>query len=285
MQDVAVTNATHSYLGRLVPMPRFIRLLSNTEMLLGNGFDYPSFDEVAAEPSATVVVKRDGSERFLLGARLDRALWRQLSALGKLRQSERSTGGAVSLQNLRQSDPCDIWVGALLTNKATIIDTVESIFSLPPNFRLDENLNRYSTQVIYVEIVGKRLASAVETYRRNIDGAWESRLKLAGPKKNDVRNRLCSAALRDYWTAIEAHRDKLVQLALADPDGDEAIEKEWRAFVRSSARNSYRFVCAPQTARERRAFALGLRKLSAHVNPITEEADADGDSDDNDDKE
>jgi CRISPR system Cascade subunit CasA len=284
----AVDNATISYLGRLVPMSRFIRFLSTTEMLLGNGFNYPSFQTVAAEPSATVALTHDGNERYILGAKLDHALWRQLYALGKLRRSDENTGitgGAVALQSLSDDAPCDIWVGALITNKATIIDTVESVFSLPAGFRLDENLGRYRKEVGFVDGISRRLKSAIETYRKNVDGAWESRLKQAGPKKNQLRNRLSATALRHFWTAIEANRDKLIRFAIADEDHDEEAKKEWATVVYSAARDAYRAAFTPQTARERRAYTLGLKTLLARTKSINDALETKSDSDDNEDEE
>lgn len=279
--DAAITNATTSYLGRLVPTPRFIRLLSNAEMLLGSGFEYPSFQTVAAEPSATVATTRDGSSRYILGTKLEHALWRQLYALGKLRRTENDDGGAVSLQNLSDENPCDIWVGALITSKATIIDTVESVFSLPAGFRIDENLSRYRGQVEFVERISRRLGSAIETYRKNVDGAWEGRLKQAGPKKSQVRNRLAATALRYYWTTVEASRDKLVRFAVAAEEQDDIARTEWTVAVHAAARDAYRSAFTPQTARERRAYALGLKVLFARPKPTTDDVGTESDSDDN----
>ena len=82
---VAINNASSTYLGRLVPICRLIRLMPDRlTMLLGDGLTYPSFNDknakFSSEPSATVLASRDG-ENVLLGADLDKAIWRELHAL------------------------------------------------------------------------------------------------------------------------------------------------------------------------------------------------------------
>jgi CRISPR system Cascade subunit CasA len=83
--DAAVANATTTYLGRLVPLTRLIRLRRDGQrMLLGDGLAYPSFaDGFPPEPTATVIVRRreKKEERALLSYRPSRALWRELGSI------------------------------------------------------------------------------------------------------------------------------------------------------------------------------------------------------------
>ena len=76
--DANIENATATYVGRLVPMTRFIRLHPKGEwMLLGDGLVYPTFtDGFPQEPTATVVVRRSAKkeERAILSYRPSKAL-------------------------------------------------------------------------------------------------------------------------------------------------------------------------------------------------------------------
>ena len=88
--SMSVANATRTYLGRLVPISRWVRLIENTDqMFCCNGFKYDTYkDGFLAEPTAAVrlVTKKDRkgvetTERRVVGVSPSRATWRELSAL------------------------------------------------------------------------------------------------------------------------------------------------------------------------------------------------------------
>jgi CRISPR system Cascade subunit CasA len=110
-----IDNATGTYLGRLVPLSRVIRLEGDCRsLLLANALTYPPYPE-AREPSATVVVrKRNGvPTRATLGCSLDRAPWRELHSLTVKRIGWETNGGPLTLQNVSFNQPFDLWVGGL----------------------------------------------------------------------------------------------------------------------------------------------------------------------------
>lgn len=77
--ELKILNATRTYLGRLVPLARLVRLNAQGQfMLLASGLEYPRFPEYPREASATEVIRND--ERKLLGGGA-KAIWRELSAL------------------------------------------------------------------------------------------------------------------------------------------------------------------------------------------------------------
>ena len=94
----AIHNTANTYLGRLVPVSRLVRLDElGISMLLGNGFDYPIFP--AFREAAATVVTRD-EEPGLLSASLERSVWRQLSGITVKRQADKSRlGGPLALNN------------------------------------------------------------------------------------------------------------------------------------------------------------------------------------------
>lgn len=261
----AIENATQTYLGRLVPLTRLIRLVDGYNMLLGDGLTYPAFENFPAEVSATVVVNRDGTERKLLRAD-SKAVWRELSALTVSRK-QGGVGGALVLGNVPGNAAFDIWVGALLTNKATILDTAESVFHVPANMRTDNGRAAYAGEVQWAENIAGKLGWAVETYRRESDGGWEGRLEMTKPQDRwKLKEKLRAAATHHYWTAVEKNRPLLmahVETIGTTAEAAEQTRDAWHKAVHGAARQAYALACGQETPRQIRAFALGLGKLFA----------------------
>lgn len=261
----AIENATQTYLGRLVPLTRLIRLVEGNNMLLGDGLTYPAFENFPEEVSATVVVSRDGTERKLLRADT-KAVWRELSALTVSRKQD-GVGGALILGNVPGNAAFDIWVGALLTNKATILDTAESVFHIPANMRTDNGRAAYAGEVQWTENIAGKLGWAVEIYRKESDGGWEGRLEMTKPQDRwKLKEKLRAAAAHHYWTAVEKKRPLLMAHVEAIGTSAEAVEKTrdaWHKAAYGGARQAYSLTCGQETPRQIRAFALGLGKLFA----------------------
>src|SRR5919109_1041201 len=77
-------NATQTYLGRLAPLSRAIRLEENCRsMMLANGLDYPDYREGWREPSATIITRNVKKQptRATLPAEIEKSTWRELHAL------------------------------------------------------------------------------------------------------------------------------------------------------------------------------------------------------------
>ena len=97
---LAIANATETYLGRLLPLARAILLRTDGKgLLLANGLNYPTPPEFPAEPSASLVRKRDESGYALVGAG-SKAIWRELPALAVKRLADDGTGGPLVLAEL-----------------------------------------------------------------------------------------------------------------------------------------------------------------------------------------
>lgn len=260
-------NATQTYLGRLVPLARLVRLdAQGQSMLLASGLEYPRFPECPREASATEVIRNDGRKLLSAGAK---AIWRELSALTvSHRQGE--AGGALTLANIPDNEDFDLWVGALLIDPrktAEVLDTVESVFHIPANMRTDHGRAAYAAEVEWADKgIGRKLSWAVETYREQIDGGWEARVKMAGPNKNELLGKLHATAIRHYWATVEKLRPLLMAHVQALDTTAEAVDQtrnDWRKAVHGAAREAYRLACGQDTPRQMRAFALGWSKLFA----------------------
>ena len=273
-----ITNATTTYVGRLVPLTRLIKLHpSKTHMLIGDGFSYPSF--VAGfpqEPTATVVIRND--ERSLLSYRPSKALWRELSSIVVKRKAG-EPGGPMSLNAIQEGERCDLVVAALARDKATIVDTVEAVFHLPANLACSAGAMTYDAEVKIAEALASRLGWAVEDYRKEVDGGWEGRLKGAGPSKAELKVKLHSIATTHYWTTVEKNLAVLMtHIESIDSDDASITRDAWRKMIFAAACDSYRIACGQETPRQMKAFAKGWQKLTstkdepeAETNKTTEE--------------
>lgn len=262
-----IENATTTYVGRLVPMTRLIRLHpTGVKMLLGDGLVYPPFtDGFPPEPTATVVIRKNGEkeERTLLSYRPAKAFWRELAAVVVKRSAE-VAGGPLSLRAIQDGDECDLVVAALARNQATIVDTAESVFHIPSRFRSVEGIVTYEAEVKTAESTASRIGWAVEDYRKEIDGGWEGRLKGAGPSKGALKAKLHSIATTHYWTAVEKNL-ALLMTHIKSIGTDNAIpsREAWRNMLFKAACDAYRIACGQETPRQMRAFAKGWQKLTA----------------------
>ena len=165
----AIANATTTYLGRLMPLARAILLRPTGEgLLLANGLDYPTPPEFPAEPTASLVKKRDESGYVLVGAG-DRSLWRELPAIVVKRLADDGAGGPLVLSELDEDAPFDLWVGAMMTDKASIVDTVEGVYPVPARMLSDAGRRTYEGEVKESERVAYRLSNACKTYRQHLE--------------------------------------------------------------------------------------------------------------------
>lgn len=276
-----INNATQTYLGRLVPMSRLIRLDPRGErMLLGAGLVYPTFmDGFSQEPTATVIVRRSAKkqERVLLSWRPSKSLWRELAAVVAKRDAQ-GVGGPLSLRAIQDGRECDLIVGALARDQANIVDIAESVFRIPAQLTTAAGLVAYEAEVNSADNVASRLNWAIEGYRAAVDGGWEGRLKGAGPKKGELRAKLHGIAATHYWTAVEGNLSLLMMYIEALGSEQSLTRRDsWRKMLFASACDAYRTACAQETPRQVRAFTEGWKRLmSAKDKPATQREENDG---------
>lgn len=262
----AVENATETYLGRLVPVSRWVRIKpEGSDMILANGFAYPAHPDRPAEPSAIEYVKetKKGEERALLRAD-DKAIWRQLPAILVRYRQKNSGRGPLCLDNQGGGLRYDLWVGGLIwSSSGGYEETVESVLPIDPCLQTDAGVVAYESEVVWATRAASKVGLAVETYRREIDGGWEGRLKTA-KNKGALKGRLRATATRHYWTSVEKLRPVLTAHvdAINTPDFEPGRDR-WRSAVHAAARDAYRLACGRETPRQIRAFALGWERLFA----------------------
>lgn len=278
-------NATQTYLGRLVPISRWVRLFENSDqMYCCNGFEYATHkDGFPAEPTAAVrlIVKKDKKgkeveERKVVGINPEKATWRELSALLTKRLSD-GLGGPLTIENAPYDTSFDFQICAMIRDQASMDIGIESVFHLSPAFQ--SNLSSYSDEVRQAERISQRLRRALEVYRKTIDNDWAARIKRTQAKDQwKLRNRLVQAAFLSYWTTVEKNLPLLMAHIEAIGSDDAVKTREaWRKMLYVSAYDAYRAACGNETPRQMRAFAKGWDSLTTKKN--------DSESDNNETKE
>jgi hypothetical protein len=255
-------------LGRLVPLPHAIILGDNgdvVEIVQDCGFAFPGWTGEPAEPTVTTATfsKR---KRGVLGAQLQRSIWRDLPALAAKRRSDGSRA-ALAWQRFPEDRACDFWVGTLITDgKAKVLDTIESSLPLPKNAGSDEFLTFYSGGVQYAEDWATTLERALGIYRRNLGDPLNRRE--ARKRARLMKQKACS----HFWTAIEgAARDELIPLCVS-PLGElkcakpyyldySRTESCWGPLVKRAAEEAFAIACPRASARQAAAFGEGRLEM------------------------
>ena len=259
----AVKNANRTYMGRLVPLARAIWLADDCRSLvLANGLGYGTYSEEGwREPSATIVTRTVKGQpmRVVLSASVDKATWRELHALTVKGISQNTNGGPAVLQNISDEEAFDLWVGALVANKAKPVDTIESVFHVPAAMFTEMGQTIYEKGVRQAETTEFRLKRAVSAYHKELGD------NLDRPEMKNRRQQVQSSAAAQFWNDIERAVPRLMEVATT-PESlglkSEWHKTAWGQSVWRAARAAYEYACPHETPRQIRAYALGLRTLS-----------------------
>lgn len=268
----AVVNATRSYLGRLVPISRWVLISSSApNMLCCNGFKYETYrDGFAPEPTATVrlTTKKGKDERDLVKADPAKAPWRQLSSL-LIERSANGLGGPLAMENKPSDSAFDFQICAITRNQASMDIAIEAVFHVAPVFQ--QNIQSYEMEVKQADMFANKLRWAVETYRTCIDSDWQARVKRTQAKDQyKLKSKLCETALNSFWTAVEKQLPLLMTYIEAiGTDNAQGKQDAWRKMLFKAACDSYALVCGQETPRQIRAFVQGWKKLTNTKNVKT----------------
>ncbi len=239
-----IANATHTYLGRLVPSSRAIRLNENGEqIILANGLDYPIFPAFR-EPTATIINRKD--ELGVMPASTGRSIWRQLHAITVKRRADADQMSgplALSLSSIKQDTT--LWIGAFVTDKAKIEDVIEATYTVPPALFESAGRKAYENGVKHAEETDSALSKSI--------GAYAGSLKIDSPAYDRAR--------QHFWTRVEQKLSDLFTVARELTPPDQLAASPWGRAVHSAALDAYERSCPRRTPRQIQAYALGLRHL------------------------
>lgn len=273
-----IKNAEETYLGRMLPMTRLMRIFpDSSQVLIGEGLNYRSFNSknpFPPEPSGTLIlIEKDKNPKLtLLGYKPEKSIWRELSSI-MVKQESGGKRGPLCLRNINEFESFDFQLLALARDKASAIELNESVYSLPAQIVQEPGRKTYETEVRFSEYVSKRLGWAVDKYRKEFDGGWEGRKEKAGPSKGKLINRLHSIATTHYWTTVENSLPILFRHieSIGTTSGEvDSTRKEWHQAVWNAARESYELVCGRETPRQIRAFTLGWQTLNRQDKTLNE---------------
>lgn len=269
----AIKNATETYLGRLVPLSRLIRINDDRmTMLMGEGFKYPVAPAFQPEPTATQVLKtiNKKEERVLLNIKA-KSPFRELHSM-TVRRKE-GHGGPLTLNSIPENVAFDILVAALKREQASELDSVESVYHIPAPMNCDHGRAVYEKEIQFAESTSIRLTRAMERYRKTLDPAWEETTK----KNRNLRQTLKNKAFALFWTRVEGELPSLfryVESLGKDSQTVDELQAVWRKTVGRIARESYETLCGNANSRQLKAFVAGLsvlfpeiqKKMTQHTN-------------------
>ncbi|MGR3219375.1 MAG: type I-E CRISPR-associated protein Cse1/CasA [Candidatus Anammoxibacter sp.] len=248
------TNAGSTYLGRLVPLSRYIMLKGDNETKCVVGPTQKTFSLLNQptefrEPSTTVVAKDNGELKYLYIS-AEKHIWRELDAVLMITKAGKD-GGAFCLQNIHsfydrfKDDHVDIWVGGLQTGaqEAKLHDLVEWNFSIPISLFDENNMQMYKDGVLNAEKKSWTLKSSINSYCTYLSA-------------NDLKGSLLQKTVTIYWNTLNNKYKQLIDIA---NKGDGLAE--WKKLLFSAALNAYTDACPHQTPRQIQAFAIGKREL------------------------
>lgn len=272
----AIFNATQTFLGRLVPLSRFVKIEKNCKyIILSDGLQFPSFGNkrnyFPKEISSTSAQNITRDELIILKFNPDVSIWRQLGAITVYPHRD-SLNGCRLISNATRYKSVDIVVdGIMYSSKSGFVDAVESVFHVPGAMFQTEGHALYESEVNRAESIARGLGTAVERYRRLVDGGWEGRLKLAGPRKGEELARLRAQAFCLYWTAVEAGLPLLWAMIGACGEADFPVARQrWMRHLGESATAAYAATCGRDRQRQMRAFVMGRRVLAGALRTYLE---------------
>lgn len=253
----SVKNATHSYLGRLVPVSRCISILSDLSgCVIARGVDYSAYEDgqlMIYEGSMTIALSEKDQSRHLVKGDVARSLWRNLPAL--LHRFSKHYQLPHVFDNDNLPPIFSVWIGALIADKAKLIDAMEDEYThLSPHAADDDVLGYMRSLLREAENGASAVKSAVKNYLSSLVDA------------RDFLKGLPDSADKEYWQRLAASRRQLLSLAekMAQAETEAELNKstlEWSLLIQDAAAQAYNAVVPHQTVRQLHAWAKGRRFL------------------------
>ncbi len=266
-----VQKSITTYLGRLLPLTRAIRLTQGSATFtLANGLTYPKLPEYR-ETTATVVQRND--RLTYVSTSLERHPWRDMNALLAFGRKE---GGVLALSNLRREDgrkTVDIWTGGMSIKPAQykIFDTADWSFSVPLSLvGNDGPLAEYRQGVEYAENASKQLYGAVLEYAKvSVDGNKNS--ANASKLAREYAKSVLAVAQPFFWSNLDQNYQILVETVL---NSTVSFDENWMPLLYKTMHRALEKACPHRTPRQIMAFAkarkiISLKKLERRKNGQT----------------
>lgn len=235
-------NATSTYLGRLVPLSRCIRIPEDQKekLILGECFQYPGYDPKKQEFFYELSTRLEDNKKELIKGDVKQAIWRSLPAL-------LMAGVEILCHRKNLPEQFDIWIGTLVLDKAKVLDEIESKFlqfkksrivAADYSKQLNESLNKATNNEM---LLNDRI------------GAY---CKYSGCE--DIASQKKGKAKEIYWGRLGNRQDLFLQTAQTNDKAlSDASKKEWEKLIWYSCREAYDAVCPHETERQLEAWVKG----------------------------
>ena len=251
----AIKNATLTYLGRMVPLSRVVRISVEADVcIVAKGIEYPVYankDELLYFESSMTIEMRDNN-RYIVGANLNKAMWRSLPAL-----LHRFTQSGKMFSRLDENDLPErysIWVGALVRDKAKIISVMEDRY---------EHLDRNHVGVESDRIQGKLMKLAdmgMASIRAGLD-AYHAELNDAFENKKQVYEKVEQI----YWSRLTSYKElylHAVGCSTSEMNEYTSAENEWINQICKSVNATFDVSVSRSGVRQMAAWAKARQCLS-----------------------
>lgn len=261
----AFANAARTYLGRLVPLSRLVKLTPRSDgqveaqCILGpspKGLEFNQPPPTFREPSTTITITKDRQEEKhdYLRLSVDKHIWRELGSVLALSQSMENVGGPPALARLIQSaeelvdEKVDVWVGGLVADRQAFEDMIEWNLYIPVNLLGQTSLNHYQAGVSLADQGEGCLKLAIYRYLAEFK-AYMGKDK----KSQEILRGVQQRGAITYWQSLDQQYEVLFKyLSTLD---------SWRKIIIHAIRDAYSQSCPHTTPRQIQAFAHGLRVL------------------------
>ena len=259
----SIENAKETYLGRLVPLSRIVKIdYEGNRCLLAKGIEIPvcKVNELLYfEPFTTVVFKHDSDERVLVSADMSYDMWRHLPALLHRFNDKGYTLGKLDSSDFPQH--YGIWAGALVSSKAKILDTMEDYYEHLSSQSVGAGVEIMHYKLMEYAKRGCNMCwNAVKKYRELlVENRRERQITDNENSNTEIKQRL----EREYWRLMTLHKEKFVNLVCLKMDTKEweCELKRWLVVICDSSKETYEAFTQRDSVRRLAAWAQALSFL------------------------
>lgn len=252
----AIKNATLTYLGRLVPLSRVVKISPDASAcLFAKGLAYPVYTEkgeLQYFESTMTITLNEKNERHIVGADLSKAMWRSLPALLHRFSIAGKTFSRVDENDLPPH--YSVWVGALVLDQAKILGTMEDCF---------EHLSKRHVGAA----ADKVQASLMQMADRGINSVYSAlssyHALMNDPFDNKKQVYVMAACL--YWSKLTAYKELYVQVLGSFAEDVEKYRQGvemWASSICKIARDAFTMSVSRSGVRELAAWVRAGHKLS-----------------------
>lgn len=249
----------NSYIGRLIPMSRFVLWTDDGQIHYSEGMGYPAYDKGGIDPSVSVDLS--GKKPKALWTSPDKRPWRELSSLLSFLDSSRKKGFlchfiklGVERAKIMNLPSLSIWVGGLRVSS----NAGEQYASGTDDFVESEiNLDTASLGSVWLATLEGELSN-LDSISKTVYACTMGYFNTLKVKADSAEYafRACSV----FWQSVEQNHQELI-FSCNEDDGKRAA---LRSLFVGYANRSYDLACPSDTARQLEAWAENRPNFSIH---------------------